>query len=68
SSLRVPTFLDNPNTTLFQTLDLTFHDLDRFFSEVEFVANLDSIQRYGKSFVRHAFLQIRDVKHTMNLG
>ncbi|GKA03250.1 hypothetical protein Tco_0676031 [Tanacetum coccineum] len=63
---RVPAYLDNQNTTLFQTLDLTVHDLDRFFNEVDFVIDLDFIQRYSKSFVRHAFLQVRDVKSTVN--
>ncbi|GKE64219.1 hypothetical protein Tco_1518380, partial [Tanacetum coccineum] len=62
----VPTYFDNRNTTLLQTLDLTVHDLDRFFYEVEFVVNLDFIQRYSKRFVDHAFLQIRDVKSTVN--
>nr|GEY05036.1 DNA-directed DNA polymerase [Tanacetum cinerariifolium] len=38
----------------------------RFFNEVEFVVNLDFIQRYSKSFLGHTFLQIRDVKRTMN--
>ncbi|GJX42185.1 hypothetical protein Tco_0735318 [Tanacetum coccineum] len=66
TSPRVPTYLDNQNTALFQTLDLSVHDLNRFFNVVEFVVDLDFIQRYSKSFVRHAFLQIRDVKHTMN--
>ncbi|GJT03078.1 hypothetical protein Tco_0824247 [Tanacetum coccineum] len=66
TSPRVPTYLDNQNTTLFQTLDLTVHDLDRFFNEVEFVVDLDFIQQYSKSFVRHAFLQVRDVKSTVN--
>ncbi|GJX03057.1 hypothetical protein Tco_0188973 [Tanacetum coccineum] len=51
---------------LLQTLDLTVHDLDRFFNEVELVVDLDFIQRYSKSFVRQSFLQIRDVKGTMN--
>ncbi|GJZ68228.1 reverse transcriptase domain-containing protein, partial [Tanacetum coccineum] len=38
----------------------------RFFNEVELVVDLDFIQRYSKSFVRQSFLQIRDVKGTMN--
>ncbi|GJT63629.1 hypothetical protein Tco_1015109 [Tanacetum coccineum] len=59
-------YLDNRNMALLQMLDLTIHDLDRFFNEVEFVVDLDFIQRYGKSFVRHTFLQVRDVKSTMN--
>ncbi|GKB66461.1 hypothetical protein Tco_0927873 [Tanacetum coccineum] len=59
-------YLDDRNTALLQTLNLMVHDLDRFFNEVELVVNLDSIKRYGKSFVRHAFLSIRDVKCTMN--
>ncbi|GJT16624.1 retrovirus-related pol polyprotein from transposon TNT 1-94 [Tanacetum coccineum] len=36
----------------------------RFFDEVQFVVNLDLIQRYSKRL--HALLQIRDVKRTMN--
>ncbi|GJX90485.1 hypothetical protein Tco_0343811, partial [Tanacetum coccineum] len=66
TSPRVPAYLDNRNTALFQMLDLTVHDLVRFFNEVEFVVDLDFIQRHGKSFVGHAFLQVRDVKSTVN--
>ncbi|GKB49817.1 hypothetical protein Tco_0900570 [Tanacetum coccineum] len=66
TSPKVLAYLDNQNTALLQTLDLMVHDLDRFFNEVEFVVDLDFIQRYSKSFVRHTFLQIRDVKRTMN--
>ncbi|GJS23628.1 hypothetical protein Tco_0452260 [Tanacetum coccineum] len=38
----------------------------RFFDEVEFVIDLDFIQRYSKRFINHELLQIRDVKCTMN--
>nr|GEW33624.1 hypothetical protein [Tanacetum cinerariifolium] len=44
------------------------HDLDRFFNGVECVVDLDFIQRYGKCFVGHEFLQVRDVKSTVNLA
>nr|GEZ12808.1 putative reverse transcriptase domain-containing protein [Tanacetum cinerariifolium] len=40
----VSAHFDNRNMTLLQTLDLTVHDLDRFFKEVQFVINLDFIQ------------------------
>nr|GEY57921.1 glutamyl-tRNA(Gln) amidotransferase subunit C, chloroplastic/mitochondrial [Tanacetum cinerariifolium] len=53
---RVPANSDNQNTTLLQTLDLTVHDLDRFFNEVQFDINLDFLQRYSKRFFSHAFL------------
>ncbi|GKD57194.1 hypothetical protein Tco_1290581 [Tanacetum coccineum] len=66
TSPRVPTYLDNRNTALLQTLDLKVHDLDRYFNEVDFVIHLDFIQWYSKSFVRHEFLQIREVKRAMN--
>ncbi|GKD36571.1 hypothetical protein Tco_1252080 [Tanacetum coccineum] len=66
TSPRVLAYFDNQNTALLQTLDLTVHDLDRFFDEVEFFIDLDFIQRYSKRFIRHAFLQIRDVKRTIN--
>ncbi|GKB40150.1 hypothetical protein Tco_0885092 [Tanacetum coccineum] len=49
TSPRVLVYLDNQNTALLQTSDLTVHDLDGFFNEVEFVVNLDFIQRYSKS-------------------
>ncbi|GJU20129.1 putative reverse transcriptase domain-containing protein [Tanacetum coccineum] len=62
TSPRVPAYFDNRNKTLLQTLDLTVHNLDRFFDEVQFVVNLDLIQRYSKGFVSHTFLQFRDVK------
>ncbi|GJV31239.1 hypothetical protein Tco_1391639 [Tanacetum coccineum] len=41
TSPRVPAYLDNRNTALLQTFDLTVHDLDRFFNEVQFVVDLD---------------------------
>ncbi|GJV96813.1 hypothetical protein Tco_1548390 [Tanacetum coccineum] len=66
TSPRVPTYLDNRNAALLQTLDLTVHDLDRLFNEVKVIVNLDFIQRYSKGFVRHTFHQIQDVKRTMN--
>nr|GFB26307.1 putative reverse transcriptase domain-containing protein [Tanacetum cinerariifolium] len=44
TSLRVPAHLDNRNMTLLQTLNLTVHDLDGFFNEVQFIVNLDFIQ------------------------
>nr|GEZ87878.1 hypothetical protein [Tanacetum cinerariifolium] len=40
----VPAHFDDQNMTLLQTLDLTVHDLDGFFYEVQFVVNLDFIQ------------------------
>ncbi|GKC90248.1 hypothetical protein Tco_1150897, partial [Tanacetum coccineum] len=48
---RVLAYFDNQNTTLLQMLDLTVHDLDRFFDEVQFVVNLDFIQWYSKRFI-----------------
>ncbi|GKF81356.1 hypothetical protein Tco_0239958, partial [Tanacetum coccineum] len=51
TSLRVPTYLDNRNTTLLETFDLMVHDLDRFFYEMEFFVDLDFIQWYSKSLV-----------------
>nr|GFB94221.1 hypothetical protein [Tanacetum cinerariifolium] len=78
----VPAHFDNRNMTLLQTLDLTVHDLDRFFNEVQFVVNLDFILWffnevqfvvnldfilwYSKRFISHAFLQLRDVKCCMD--
>nr|GFA48654.1 hypothetical protein [Tanacetum cinerariifolium] len=49
-----------------KTFDLMVHDLDRFFNDVEFVVDLDFIKWYSNCFARHAFLQVRDVKSTMN--
>ncbi|GKG03885.1 hypothetical protein Tco_0314272, partial [Tanacetum coccineum] len=46
--------------------DLMVHDFDWFFYEVKLVIDLDFIQLYSKSFVEEAFLQVRDVKCTMN--
>nr|GEV70360.1 putative reverse transcriptase domain-containing protein [Tanacetum cinerariifolium] len=46
---RVLAYLHNWNATLHQMLDLTVHDLDKFFDEVQFVVNLDLVQRYSKS-------------------
>ncbi|GKA99766.1 hypothetical protein Tco_0827760 [Tanacetum coccineum] len=58
TSTRVPAYLDNQNTTLLLTFDLTVHDLDRFFDEVELVVDLNLIQRKGECFVRLTLLQI----------
>nr|GFB51254.1 hypothetical protein [Tanacetum cinerariifolium] len=44
TSRGVPAHLDYRNTTLLQMLDLTVHDLNGFFNEVQFVVNLDFIQ------------------------
>ncbi|GKB82776.1 hypothetical protein Tco_0949671 [Tanacetum coccineum] len=66
TSLGVPAHFDNQNMALLQTLDLTVHNLDGFFDEVQFVVNLDLIQWYSKQFISHLFLQFRDVKRTMN--
>nr|GFB15628.1 hypothetical protein [Tanacetum cinerariifolium] len=38
----------------------------RFFNAVQFVVNLDFIERYSKRFIYHAFLSLRDVKRTMD--
>ncbi|GJT99073.1 hypothetical protein Tco_1094591 [Tanacetum coccineum] len=51
TSLRVPAYLDNRNTALLKTFDLPVHDLDGFFNEVEFVVDLDLIQRYSDAVV-----------------
>nr|GEV49004.1 integrator complex subunit 11 [Tanacetum cinerariifolium] len=45
TSLGVPMYFDDQDTTLLQTFDLTVHDLDRFFDEVEFFIDLDFFQR-----------------------
>nr|GEZ16751.1 putative reverse transcriptase domain-containing protein [Tanacetum cinerariifolium] len=37
-----------------------------FFDEVQFVVNLDFIQWYSKWFISYAFLQLQDVKRTMD--
>ncbi|GJZ45890.1 hypothetical protein Tco_0593486, partial [Tanacetum coccineum] len=56
-SSAIMTFLEFPphfndwDAALLQTFDLAVHDFDRFFSELEFVIDLDSIQRYSKSLV-----------------
>nr|GFA79821.1 putative reverse transcriptase domain-containing protein [Tanacetum cinerariifolium] len=62
----VPAHFDNRNTTLIQMLDLTVYDLDRFFDEILFVVNLDFIQWYSKRFISHVFLQLREVKRTID--
>ncbi|GJZ79420.1 hypothetical protein Tco_0644257 [Tanacetum coccineum] len=63
---RAPTYVDNWNAAPLQMLDLKVYDFDRFSNGVECVVDLDFIQRYGKCFVRHEFLQVRDVKSTVN--
>ncbi|GJW38320.1 hypothetical protein Tco_0064165 [Tanacetum coccineum] len=45
TSLGVPTYFNNRDATLLQTLDLAVHDLDRFFNEMKFFVDLDFIQR-----------------------
>nr|GEU46852.1 hypothetical protein [Tanacetum cinerariifolium] len=51
---------------LLQPLDLTVHDLNRLFSELELVIDLNFVQWYDKSFVGLAYLQVRDIKSTVN--
>nr|GEW97815.1 zinc finger, CCHC-type [Tanacetum cinerariifolium] len=63
TSLGVPTYFDDQDTTMLQTFDLTVHDLNKFFNEVEFFVDLDFIQRYSKglgfpSYVGIALLTI----------
>ncbi|GJX91339.1 hypothetical protein Tco_0344665 [Tanacetum coccineum] len=57
TSPRAPAYLDNWNVAPLQTLDLMVRDLDRFFSGVERVVDLDFIQQYGKCFIGNSFLQ-----------
>nr|GEY54898.1 putative reverse transcriptase domain-containing protein [Tanacetum cinerariifolium] len=54
---RVPAYRYNSNMALLQTLDLMVHDLNRFFNEVEFVVDLDFIQRF-LSYIGIALLTI----------
>ncbi|GKE95956.1 hypothetical protein Tco_1580811 [Tanacetum coccineum] len=63
---RAPPYVDNWNAAPLQALDLKVYDFDRFSNGVECVVDLDFIQRYGKCFVGHEFLQVRDVKSTVN--
>ncbi|GJS05234.1 zinc finger BED domain-containing protein RICESLEEPER 2-like protein [Tanacetum coccineum] len=45
TSPRVPAHFDYRNMTLLQTLDLTVHNLDGFFNEIQFVVNLDLVHQ-----------------------
>ncbi|PWA50397.1 F-box domain, FBD domain, Leucine-rich repeat domain, L domain-like protein [Artemisia annua] len=58
---RVPKKFDNRNATLLKSFDLTVHDLDRFF------VNLDLFQRNSKCLVSMTLLliaQLKDVLYT----
>ncbi|GJU94440.1 hypothetical protein Tco_1319196 [Tanacetum coccineum] len=54
TSPKVPTYLENWNTALLQMFDLTVHDLDKFFNEVELVIDLDFIQRFKLTVITKA--------------
>ncbi|GJQ90784.1 hypothetical protein Tco_0916507 [Tanacetum coccineum] len=53
--------------TLLQTLDLTVHDLDRFFDEIQFVVNLDPHPWYRKRSSANSILNFKTVKRTITL-
>ena len=58
SSLGVPANLHDRDTTLFRLLDLTVHDLCRFFHEVEAVVDLDIVEWDYKSLVGQTLFQV----------
>ncbi|KAL4554795.1 hypothetical protein LXL04_037401 [Taraxacum kok-saghyz] len=58
SALSTPSHFHNGNPTLLQSLDFPIHDLHRLFYEVEFLINLDFLQRDDKRFVREALLEV----------
>ncbi|GJV66675.1 hypothetical protein Tco_1482184 [Tanacetum coccineum] len=51
TSPRILTYLHDLDMALLQTFDLTVHDFDRFFNEVELVIDLDFIQWNSECFV-----------------
>ena len=65
SSLGVPSNLYDRDTTLLRLLDLTIHDLYRFFHEVEALVDLDLVEWDYKSLVGHTLFQVRDVEGRM---
>ena len=65
SSLGDPADLHYQDTTLFRLLDLSVHDLYRFFHKVEALVDLDLVEWNNKSLVGQTLFQVRDVESGM---
>ena len=65
SSLGVPANLHDRDTTLLCLLDLTVHDLYRFFHEVEALVDLDLVEWDYESLVGQTLFQVRYVECRM---
>ena len=65
SSLGVPANLHDRDTALFRLLDLTVHDLYRFFHEVEALVDLDLVEWTFESPNGKVRFQDRDAKGKM---
>ena len=65
SSLGVPANLHDRDTALLCLLDLTVHDLYRFFHEVEALVDLDLVEWDYKSLVGQTLFQVRYVECRM---
>lgn len=65
SSLGVPTNLHYWDATLLRLLDLTVHDLYRFFRKAEALVDLDLVEWDYMSLVGQTLFQVRDVECRM---
>ena len=65
SSVGIPTNLHYWDATLLRLLDLTVHDLYRFFHEVEALVDLDLVEWDYESLVGQTLFQVRYVECRM---
>ena len=65
SSLGIPANLHYRDTTLLRSLDLSVHDIYRFFHEVETLVDLDPVEWDYKSLFVRTLFQVRDLEGRM---
>lgn len=67
SSLRVPSYLEFGSPTLLESLDLSLHNFDWLFDDVQFRVDLNLFKRSDKHIIRVTLPKIRDVEYIMHV-
>ncbi|GJZ17991.1 retrovirus-related pol polyprotein from transposon TNT 1-94 [Tanacetum coccineum] len=65
-SPRVPTNFNNQNPALLEPFHLSIHNLHRFLDKIQFVVELNFIQRNDHIIIHKASLEIRDMESVVN--
>ncbi|GKF53864.1 hypothetical protein Tco_0160774, partial [Tanacetum coccineum] len=65
-SPRVPKNFNNRNPALLEPFHFSIHNLHRFLNKMQFVVELNFIQRNDHIIIHKAPLEIRDVESVMN--